>query len=255
MLEVYVNDFCSMVQTSNVAHLRHVSRALLQAIHSVSPPPNITKHTGGDPVSLKKLLEGEGTWDARKEILGWVFNGARRCIELPTKKLDAITSEISSIIRLSYIPYKRFEKIVGKLRHAAIGLPAGKGLCTHFNRTIAIHPYRVSLGAHGLVRPAFEDWLRLLADMRTKPSHVNELVGQPILDVGHMDASRIGAGGVKMSAEGDYPPTVWRVEWPAEISRRVISDKNPKGTITNSDIEMAATLLQWLVLESIDVTM
>ena len=58
-----------------------------------------------------------------------------------------------------------------------------------------------------------------------------------------------------MSADGDYTPTVWRVEWPEEISRRVVSDKNPKGTITNSDLEMAAILLQWLVLESIAVTM
>ena len=85
VLEVYVDDFCTMVQTSDVDTLRHVSRALLHAIHSVFPPPAITKHKGGDPVSIKKLLEGEGTWDVRKEILGWVFDGARRCIELPIK--------------------------------------------------------------------------------------------------------------------------------------------------------------------------
>jgi len=38
MLEVYVDDFCLIIQTADVAHLRHVSRALLHAIHSVSPP-------------------------------------------------------------------------------------------------------------------------------------------------------------------------------------------------------------------------
>ena len=39
VMEVYVDDFCTMVQTSNVDIIRHVSRALLHAIHSISPPP------------------------------------------------------------------------------------------------------------------------------------------------------------------------------------------------------------------------
>ena len=255
VLEVYVDDFCSMVQTSDVAHLRHVPRSLLHAIHSVFPPPDVTGHKGGDPVSLKKLLEGEGTWDVRKEILGWVFDGARRCIELPPKKLDDIVGEIKAILRLPTIPFKRFEKIVGKLRHAAIGLPAGKGLCAPFNQTIAIHPLRVALGPKGLVRPAFQDWLRLLADMRARPSHVNELVGQPIADVGNMDASKVGAGGVWFSTESCYPPTVWRLEWPPDVWILLVSDRNPKGSITNSDLEMAAILIQWLVLEHITITM
>ena len=79
--------------------------------------------------------------------------------------------------------------------------------------------------------------------MKARPTHVNELVGQPISDVGNMDALGIGAGGVWMSILGEYVNIVWRVEWPSDISRSVVSDKNPKGTITNSDLEMAAILL------------
>jgi len=109
-----VDDFCTRVQTLDVDTLRHVSRALLHAIHSVSPPsPAITKHAGGDPISLNKLLEGEVTWYIRKEILGWVFDGAKPCIKLPPKKLDAITSEIKLALRQPHIPYKRFERSVG----------------------------------------------------------------------------------------------------------------------------------------------
>ena len=105
-----------MVQTSNVAHLRQVSRGLLHAIYGVFPFSAITGHAGDDPVSIKQLLEEEGTWDVRKEILGWVFDGAKRCIELLVKKLEAITSELRSILRLQYILYKSFEKNVGKFR-------------------------------------------------------------------------------------------------------------------------------------------
>ena len=70
MLEVYVDDFCTMVQTIDADKLRHISRALLHGIHSISPPPLVSGHEGGDLVLHKKLLEGEGTWDMRKDILG-----------------------------------------------------------------------------------------------------------------------------------------------------------------------------------------
>ena len=255
VMEVYVDDFCTLVQTSDVAVLRHVSRALLHAIHSVSPPPPaISGHGGGDPISNKKLLEGEGEWDTRKEILGWVFDGARRCIELPPKKMASMIDDLKIILRKPSISFTNFEKIVGRLRHAAIGLPAGRGLCAPFNRVISIHPTTVWLGRKGLVRSAFMDWRRLLQNMKLRPTHVLELVRQPIADVGNMDASGIGAGGVWMSTSSAYPNTVWRLEWPDEVREQLVSDKNPDGELNNSDLEMAALLLQWLVLEHLAIT-
>ena len=206
------------------------------------------------PSHTKKLLEGEGEWDTRNEILGWVFDGARRCIELPPSKLEAILLELKLILRQRSIPYKQFEKVVGKLRHAAIGLPAGRGLCAPFNKIISIHPKTVWLGKKGVIRSALSDWRRLLQNMRARPTHVNELVRQPIADVGHMDASGIGAGGVWMSTTADYLNTVWRVEWPDEVRLQLVSERNPDGKLSISDLEMAALLLQWLVLEHIAIT-
>ena len=54
VMEVYVDDFCTLVQTSDVNILRQVSRSLLHSIHSVFPPPAISGHSGGDPISHKK---------------------------------------------------------------------------------------------------------------------------------------------------------------------------------------------------------
>ena len=87
--------------------------------------------------------------------------------------------------------------------------------------------------------------------MRRRPIHVNKLVPQDTSDVINMDASGIDAGGVWMSITGAYNNIVWQVEWDTEISKRVVSDSNSKGTITNSDLEMADILLQWLILEQI----
>ena len=86
-----------------------------------------------------------------------MFDGVRRCIELPTKKLDTIILELKLVFRQQSIPYKRFEKAVDRLRHAVIGLLAGRGLCDPFNKVIFIHPKRVWLGKNSILRSACGD--------------------------------------------------------------------------------------------------
>ena len=47
---------------------------------------------------------------------------------------------------------------------------------------------------------------------------------------------------------------MWQVEWPQEVKERLVTDANRKGDLTNSDLEMAAEVLGWLVLEAIAPT-
>ena len=98
LLEVYVDDFIQLVQSSDPAVLLHCSRALLHGIHSVFPPPAITGHNGQDPISLKKLMEGKGLWEVRKEILGWMMDGATRYIKLSETRQRAIQKERKTIL-------------------------------------------------------------------------------------------------------------------------------------------------------------
>jgi hypothetical protein len=44
-------------------------------------------------------------------------------------------------------------------------------------------------------------------------------------------------------------PFVWLVQCPPDITSTVVSDKTPKSTITNSDLEKATVLLYKAVLE------
>ena len=60
---------------------------------------------------------------------------------------------------------------------------------------------------------------------------------------------RAGSGGVWLPGNKSLAPVVWRVQWPQEIKVALMTWENPKGTITNSDLERAAELLGWLVLE------
>ena len=112
----------------------------------------------------------------------------------------------------------------------------------------------VTLHKQGVVHAAFLDWKILLMDMKSRPTHVNELVGHDISYIGIMDISGIGDCGTWMSTTGDYSNIVWRIEWPSNILASVVSDKNHSGSIINSDLEMVAILLHWLVLEMITPT-
>ena len=96
------------------------------------PPPAVTGHNGGDPASVKKLKAGEGLWEVRKDILGWMMDGATRCIELTEKKQTAIAKELRRMLRIkSGANFSDLERLVGKLRHAAIGTPEGSRSWDH----------------------------------------------------------------------------------------------------------------------------
>jgi hypothetical protein len=69
--------------------------------------------------------------------------------------------------------------------------------------------------------------------------------------VGVKDASKHGVGGIIVGELRACVPTVFRAEWPKDIKDRLISEKNPTGTITNSDLEMAGLLLLFLVMEEV----
>jgi hypothetical protein len=122
MTGVFVDDFClGAVENATGSLLRRISRAALHSIHATFPAPEVSGHTGGkDSISLKKLEKGDARWATSKELLGFLVDGERRTVQLPQTKADGITKELRRILRKRTVAIKVFQKIVGKLRHAAI---------------------------------------------------------------------------------------------------------------------------------------
>jgi len=139
LLEVYVDDFIGAIQATSLENLLHFTRAILHEIHAIFPPPAITGHAGGDPISEKKLKLGDRMWAIQKEILGWMFDSLNCTMMLPPEKVTKITATNSSITRSHFIKYKALERLHGQLQHAAIGIPAGKGLLLLVIATLAQH--------------------------------------------------------------------------------------------------------------------
>ena len=141
MLEVFCDNFIHMAQTSDPAQLLHLSRALMNGIHGVFPPPQVPGHNGQYPISKKKLESGKGQWAVRKEVLGWMVDGATQCIEMARDKQSVIDAELHNIMRMKKgVPFKLIEKLIGKIRHAATAVPKGKKLMTPINRILQVKP-------------------------------------------------------------------------------------------------------------------
>jgi hypothetical protein len=170
-------------------------------------------------------------------------------MELPPNKVENITAEIHRVTRKEAISHKQFEKLRGKLWHACIGIPAGKGLMGPIDAELRGAKRLIHVKNNQRLRHALQDFGTLIKVLGRRPTHCKELVVEDPSYIGYCDASKLGAGGVWLSGRRHLSPIVWRVEWPADIGQQIISFDNPSGALTNSDLEMAGMVLHYLVLE------
>jgi hypothetical protein len=241
---VFVDDcVLAVVENDDRKLLRRVSQATLHAIHSMFPPPEASGHAGGkDPTSRKKLEKGDARFNVEKEILGFLINGVDRTVHLSEVKMDALAKEIVTVLRKTHVPFKRFRSLLGELQHAARIIPAAKGVFSPLNKATRGEPSRVGLGANSEVRAALLDLKHVILSLASRPTHVSELAEHEPQMAGTCDASSEGAGGVWIGYGAK--PAAWRLKWPAEVV-----ELYRQGQLTNSDLEMAAVLLQHLVAE------
>jgi hypothetical protein len=123
LIEVYIDDFIGVIQSTNESHIRQFSRRILDGITKVFPPPELSE---------KKLIE-DGIWDTRKEILGWLFDGMARTIKLPQRKCEELLLELKTVRRLPKLKVKRFQKLHGRLQFATIAILCGKPILGQLN--------------------------------------------------------------------------------------------------------------------------
>ena len=72
LLEVYVDDFVSLVILTSCEQLCHDSTGMMTGIHDVFAADDIDSN---DPISEKKLKQLDGEYSTKKTILGFDFDG------------------------------------------------------------------------------------------------------------------------------------------------------------------------------------
>jgi hypothetical protein len=253
ILEVFVNDFIGMTNNKSEKHLTKLTRAMLHGIHSIFPPPCMTGHDGGDPISEKKLKQGDGIWSTSKEILGWEFNGDDYTICLPAQKCKDTCHLIKKLLQQKRSSLNKYQKVAGKLQHASYGLPGGKGLFSPIQMAMAGNPDFINL-TEDLIT-VLTDWQRLLTHMQKHPTSVLQLMSNYPDYIGYSDACRLGAGGAWCSGLKEISPFIWQVQWPEDIQNDLNTDDNPEGSLTINDLELAGAVLNFLALECQNVNL
>ena len=83
------------------------------------------------------------------------------------------------------------------------------------------------------------------------PTKCRELVADWSDFIGVKDASGQGVGGIMLGENKACVSTVFLYEWPDDIKADLVSEDNPNGHITNSNLEMSGLLMLWLVMENV----
>ena len=102
---------------------------------------------------------------------------------------------------------------------------------------------RIGLGIRSDIRAALNNLCSLTRILGLRPTHVREILIDMPCYVGYHDAAAEGAGRVWFSLGHQMPPVVWRLAFPPDITQDVVSLSNPDGSITNSNLELAAEVL------------
>ncbi len=253
MVEVYVDDFVSLVIPISQEQLCHVGNAVMHGIHNVFPPDAIDSD---DPILEKKLGKGKGTYETRKTLLGFDFDGNEKTMWLESAKCEKLLTVLKGWIRTGKtgsagIAFGKFESTISKIRHAFTSILAGRGLLSPCNRLLKQRPAYVYLHRNLSILTALKGCRTLLCESTSEPTRCRELVtGWPDY-IGIVDASGHSAGGVVFGEQSAYTLVVFHWEWPKDIKRDINSVLNLAGRITNSDLEMAGLVLLWIIIEGV----
>lgn len=266
LIDVFVDDFIGAAQ-GTPRRLNRIRRILMEAIDDVFRPndpddPPFRK----EPISVRKLQQGDACWSTVKKVLGWIIDSVAMTLTLPERRLRRLADLLASIPRdQKRLALKKWHSLLGELRSMSVALPGSRGLFSLLQAALATSDgkrLRLNQGFHDTL----DDFRWLHNDLAKRPTRLQELVPVQPTIVGAHDASGHGAGGVVFPGPTAIPrtarvkslrpdgtlrrhrlaarhPVLWRWPIPGPIQARLVTWKNPSGDVTNSDLELAGGLI------------
>jgi hypothetical protein len=246
--DIYVDDFLGTAQ-GNVRRLNRLRRTLFHTLDEVlRPKDSLDDDARQEPISIKKLRKGDARWSTTKQMLGWLIDTVQSTITLPPHRLERLFAILDSVpTEQNRVSIQKWQQMLGELRAMAIAIPGARGIFSHLQAALQapnVNKGRIRVSNH--VRATLDDFKWMASALQDRPTRLQELVAQPPCLYGTTDASGQGMGGVILppSDHASVPPLIWRLPFPATVQKNLVSTTQPKGTITNSDLELAATIIQ-----------
>ena len=249
-VDVYVDDLVGLEQRRVGQELR-VNRAILHALDKVFRPlEQDDLEWREEPASLSKFAKGEGYPATRKIILGWLIDSVAMTIQLTARRRQRLDDILADLPRTrTRVSVQKWQQVLGELRSMAVALPGSRGLFSALQFRFKADAKRIRLTR--MVHDFLDDFRWIADDLAHRPTRIYEVIPSNPRVVGATDASGLGMGGVFFvpleegtSAEPLYESYLWRYQYADDIRTHLVSFTNPDGSITNSDLELTATIAQ-----------
>jgi len=120
--DVFVDDFIQLGQ-GGARRMKALRGHLLQVIDQVLSRPTAEEPHRNEAISLKKLLQGDGSWNTRKLILGWIVDTIRQTIELPPHRKETLAQIFEELSHVKRVNAKKWASYLGRLRFVSVAIP------------------------------------------------------------------------------------------------------------------------------------
>ena len=178
-----------------------------------------------EPISLKRLDQGDCIWASLKLVLGWIIDTIKLTLALQEHRIMRLKEILDSIPpSQKRTSAKKWHKVLGELSSMAVALLGARGLFSQMQlalRTDSKHRINPSKG----VRAALDDFRYLHKDIANRPTRLQEIVPlDPVAEKYH-DASGFACGGCVIpnntarSRNDECSPIVWRASFPEAIQK------------------------------------
>jgi hypothetical protein len=146
MVEVYVDDFMSLVIPVSREQLCHIANAIMHGIHDVFAPD---VEDSNNPISEKKLNKGEGRYETQKMLPGFDFDGEEKTMWLEAAKHEKLLTILRGWIQMGTrgsagIPFGEFKSTIAKNQTCLHVHPSGARTAVTVQQ-IAMTPTGLSL--------------------------------------------------------------------------------------------------------------
>ena len=128
-------------------------------------------------------------------ILGFLFDGRRRSVQLTHDKLNKYLGELERMLEKTRVPLQKFRKVVGKLRHSSAILPPGLGIFPPINKSLKGLPYLLPFGKKCVARRKVLVLKEILKDAATWLTEIVQQVERSPDFFGYTDAFANRMGG------------------------------------------------------------
>ena len=195
-------------------------------------------------MSLKHILSAALIWVVEKDILGWILNSEKGTFQLPSRCLKELKYLLAISPSQWRLPVSKLRSIIDKLRSMHLAMPGAIGQLFFIQEALTKAGEASKAYPSKSFHREIAHWQRLSTDLLARPRLLAEVFHHLPTALGFCDASGVGTGGVWIDPDGSGKNFVWQVRWSADIVADLVTWKNPTRDITNSDLKLAALVLQ-----------